>query len=138
MFYTRFYQLEDVRKIMAENLAEEERFKALPRIGHAPHDHTELILRFCRAAGLTDEEVRNMKASGVVGAFALLLQHGRDRTSGGRAGDAEHAGRSDAGTDRRGSAPAFEKHYGFKRTAREIEFFTVHDSADVEPSPPTK
>ena len=30
--------------------------------------------------------------------------------------------------------PAFEKHYGFKRTAREIEFFTEHDAADVEHS----
>jgi pyrroloquinoline quinone (PQQ) biosynthesis protein C len=30
--------------------------------------------------------------------------------------------------------PAFEKHYGFKRNAREIEFFTEHDAADVEHS----
>jgi pyrroloquinoline quinone (PQQ) biosynthesis protein C len=30
--------------------------------------------------------------------------------------------------------PAFEKHYGFKRTAPEIEFFTEHDAADVEHS----
>ena len=30
--------------------------------------------------------------------------------------------------------PAFEKHYGFKRRAREIEFFTEHDAADVEHS----
>jgi pyrroloquinoline quinone (PQQ) biosynthesis protein C len=30
--------------------------------------------------------------------------------------------------------PAFEKYYGFKRTAREIEFFTEHDAADVEHS----
>jgi pyrroloquinoline quinone (PQQ) biosynthesis protein C len=28
--------------------------------------------------------------------------------------------------------PAFEKHYGFKRTASEIEFFAEHDAADVE------
>jgi pyrroloquinoline quinone (PQQ) biosynthesis protein C len=30
--------------------------------------------------------------------------------------------------------PAFEKHYGFQRSAREIEFFTEHDAADVEHS----
>jgi pyrroloquinoline quinone (PQQ) biosynthesis protein C len=30
--------------------------------------------------------------------------------------------------------PAFEKHYGFKRSAREIEFSTEHDLADVEHS----
>jgi pyrroloquinoline quinone (PQQ) biosynthesis protein C len=30
--------------------------------------------------------------------------------------------------------PAFERHYGFKRDAPEIEFFTEHDLADVEHS----
>jgi len=61
LFYTRFYHLEDVRKMMAENLAEEEGFKAIPEPGHDPHDHNELILRFCRAAGLSEQEVRNTR-----------------------------------------------------------------------------
>jgi len=30
--------------------------------------------------------------------------------------------------------PAFEKHFGFKPHAPEIEFFTEHDAADVEHS----
>lgn len=30
--------------------------------------------------------------------------------------------------------PAFERHYGFKRTASEIEFFAEHNAADVEHS----
>jgi len=30
--------------------------------------------------------------------------------------------------------PAFEKHYGFRLNAPEIEFFTEHDAADVEHS----
>jgi pyrroloquinoline quinone (PQQ) biosynthesis protein C len=60
LFYTRFYQFEDVR-MMAENLAEEEGFKAIPQPGHEPHDHAELIFRFRRAAGLSDEAVRSMK-----------------------------------------------------------------------------
>jgi pyrroloquinoline quinone (PQQ) biosynthesis protein C len=30
--------------------------------------------------------------------------------------------------------PAFEKHYGFKRAAREMEFFAKHHAADVEHS----
>jgi hypothetical protein len=29
--------------------------------GHAPHDHNALMFRFCRAAGLSDAEVQNMK-----------------------------------------------------------------------------
>ena len=61
MFYARAYKFEDIRKMMAENLAEEEGFKAIPRQGHEPHGHNELMFRFCRAAGLSDAEVRDMK-----------------------------------------------------------------------------
>jgi len=135
LFYSRFYHLEDVRKMMAENLAEEEGLKAIPQGGHEPHDHTELILRFCRAAGLSDEEVRNMKmppawwarslyyyntvATEPVG-VVLAMQTTQEGQMPGLIGEV--------------LLPAFEKHYGFKRTAREIEFFTEHDSADVEHS----
>src|SRR6202045_4415842 len=61
MLYARGYHFEDVRKMIAENIAEEEGLKAIPEPGHEPHDHNELILRFCRAAGLTDDEVRITK-----------------------------------------------------------------------------
>jgi hypothetical protein len=33
--------------------------------GHTPHDHNELILRFCKAAGLSSEEVRSVKMTPV-------------------------------------------------------------------------
>ena len=75
LFYTRFYQLEDVRKMMAENLAEEEGFKAIPQLGHEPHDHAELIFRFCRAAGLSDEAVRSMKMPPAWWARSLYYYH---------------------------------------------------------------
>ena len=75
VFYTRFYELEDVRKMMAENLAEEEGLKAIPQPGHEPHDHNELILRFCRAAGLSDAEVRNMKMPPAWWARSLYYYH---------------------------------------------------------------
>jgi len=135
LFYTRFYHLEDARKMMAENLAEEEGFKAIPQAGHEPHDHTELILRFCRATGLSDEEVRNMKmppawwarslyyyntvATEPVG-VVLAMQTTQEGQMPGLIGEV--------------LLPALEQHYGFKRTPREIEFFTEHDSADVEHS----
>src|SRR6202048_3711697 len=61
MLYARGYHFEDVRKMIAENIAEEEGLKAIPEAGHKQHDHNELILRFCRAAGLSDDEVRNTK-----------------------------------------------------------------------------
>src|SRR5437899_1880791 len=61
ILFTRTFSHEDVRKMIVENLAEEEGLKAIPREGHVPHDHGELIFRFCRAAGLSEPEVRTMK-----------------------------------------------------------------------------
>ncbi len=135
LFYARAYHLEDVRKMMAENLAEEEGIRAIPQPGHEPHDHNELILRFCRAAGLSDDEVRNMKmppawwgrslyhynavATEPIG-VVLAMQTTQEGQMPGLIGEV--------------LLPAFEKHYGFKRTAPEIEFFTEHDAADVEHS----
>ena len=58
LVYERHYAHEDVRKMLVENLAEEEGLRAIPREGHEPHDHSELIFRFCRAAGLSEAEVR--------------------------------------------------------------------------------
>ena len=135
MFYARAYKFSDIRKAMAENLAEEEGLKAIPQEGHAPHDHNELMFRFCRAAGLTDVEVRNTKMTpawwarslyyyntavvepiGVV----LAMQTTQEGQMPGLIGEV--------------LLPAFERHYGFKRTAPEIEFFAEHDAADVEHS----
>ena len=121
--------------MMAENLAEEEGLKAIPREGHEPHDHSELMFRFCQATGLSDAEIRNMKMTpawwarslyyyntavvepiGVV----LAMQTTQETQMPGLIGEV--------------LLPAFEKHYGFKRTAREIEFFAEHHAADVEHS----
>ena len=75
MLYARGYHFEDVRKMIAENIAEEEGLKAIPEPGHEPHDHNELILRFCRAAGLSDEEVRNTKMPPAWWARSLYMYH---------------------------------------------------------------
>jgi pyrroloquinoline-quinone synthase len=135
LFYARFYHLNDVRKMMAENLAEEEGFKAIPEPGHEPHDHNELILRFCRAAGLSDEEVHNMKMPPAWWARSLYYYHAVATEPVGvvLAMQTTQEGQM-PGLIGEILLPAFEKHYGFKRTAREIEFFTEHDSADVEHS----
>jgi pyrroloquinoline-quinone synthase len=135
ILYSRAYHLEDVRKMIAENVSEEEGLKAIPQEGHEPHDHNELIFRFCKAAGLSAEEVKAMKpppAWAARGLFynyvnsnepigvALAMQTTQEGQMPGLIGEV--------------LLPAFEKHYGFKRNAREIEFFTEHDAADVEHS----
>lgn len=135
LFYTRFYNLEDVRKMMAENLAEEEGLRAIARPGHDPHDHNELILRFCRAAGLSEEAVHHTKmlpawwarslyyyntvASEPVG-VVLAMQTTQEGQMPGLIGEV--------------LLPAFERHYGFHRGQPEIKFFTEHVAADVEHS----
>jgi pyrroloquinoline quinone (PQQ) biosynthesis protein C len=135
LFYTRFYQLDDVRKMMAENLAEEEGFKALAQPGHEAHDHIDLIFRFCRAAGLSDEEVRNTKMPPAWWARSLYYYHTVATEPVGvvLAMQSTQEGQM-PGLISEVLLPAFEKHYGLKRTAPEIEFFTEHDSADVEHS----
>ena len=61
LFARTYAGYEDVRKMIVENIAEEEGLKAIPREGHQPHDHNELIFRFCKAAGLSETEVRSTK-----------------------------------------------------------------------------
>lgn len=121
--------------MMAENTAEEEGFKAIPKPGHQPHDHNELILRFCRAAGLSDEEVRDMKMPPAWWARSLYYYHTVATEPVGvvLAMQTTQEGQM-PGLIGEILLPAFAKHYGFKRNAREIEFFTEHASADVEHS----
>ena len=135
LFYALAYKFRDIRKAIAENLAEEEGLKAIPQEGHAPRDHNELMFRFCRAAGLSDTEVRNMKMTpawwarslyyyntprGQAHRVVLAMQTTQEGQTPGLIGEV--------------LLPAFEKHYGFKRTAPEIEFFAEHHVADVEHS----
>jgi len=135
LLYARGYHFEEVRKMIAENIAEEEGLKAIPEPGHEPHDHNELILRFCRAAGLSEEEVRHMKMPPAWWARSLYMYHTTANEPVGviLAMQATQEGQM-PGLIGEVLLPAFEKHYGFKRTAREIEFFTEHDAADVEHS----
>ena len=135
MLFARFYPLEDVRKMIAENIAEEEGFKAIPQEGHQPHDHNELILRFCRAAGLSEEEVRNTRMPPAWWARSLYMYHVTATEPVGviLAMQTTQEGQM-PGLIGEVLLPAFEKHYGFRRDAREIEFFTEHDAADVEHS----
>ena len=135
LFYTRFYQLDGVRKMIAENLAEEEGFKALAQPGHQPHDHIDLIFRFCCAAGLSEGEIRNMKMPPAWWARSLYYYHTVATEPVGvvLAMQSTQEGQM-PGLIAEVLLPAFEKHYGFKRTAPEIEFFTEHDSADIEHS----
>ena len=119
MLYARGYHFEDVRKMIAENIAEEEGLKAIPEPGHEPHDHNELILRFCRAAGLSDDEVRNTKMTPAWWARSLYMYHTTANEPIGvmLAMQTTQEGQM-PGLISEVLMPAFEKHYGFRRTRR--------------------
>jgi pyrroloquinoline quinone (PQQ) biosynthesis protein C len=135
ILYARTYHLEEVRKMIAENVAEEEGLKAIPQEGHEPHDHNELIFRFCRAAGWSEEEVRSIKMTPAWWARSLYYNHTTATEPVGvvLAMQTTQEGQM-PGLISEVLLPAFEKHHGFKKNAREIEFFTEHDAADVEHS----
>jgi pyrroloquinoline quinone (PQQ) biosynthesis protein C len=135
ILYARAYHLEDVRKMIAENLAEEEGLKAIPEPGHKAHDHNELIFCFCRAAGLGEAEVRNIHMPPAWWARSLYYYHTVESEPVGvvLAMQTTQEGQM-PGLIGEVLLPAFEKHYGFRLGAPEIEFFTEHDAADVEHS----
>ncbi len=133
--YARAFAFDDVRKMIAENISEEEGFKAIPREGHLPHDHGELIFRFCRAAGLSEAEVRGMKMTPAWWARSLhYYQTGVQEPLGVvLAMQTTQEGQQPA-LNKEVVLPAFAKHYGYPAGSPEIEFFTEHAEADVEHS----
>jgi pyrroloquinoline-quinone synthase len=135
IFYARAFACEDVRKTMAENIAEEEGLKAIPREGHVPHDHGELIFRFCRAAGLSEAEVRGIEMTPAWWARALHYYQTAVQEPIGvvLAMQTTQEGQQPA-LNKEVVLPAFARHYGFPPGSPEIEFFTEHAEADVEHS----
>ncbi len=126
---------QDVKHAVIENLAEEEGLVAIPRPGHEPHDHTRMIFDFCNAAGLGDEEVKNLTIGPAWHARRLHYAHTlRDEALGVTlAMQATQEGQQPA-LNKEVTIPSFVEHYGFDRDAKEIAFFVEHAEADEEHS----
>jgi len=127
----------DVRKMLVENMAEEEGL--LHHVDHgadAPaHDHMEMIYSFCEAAGMTRQEVMQIEMTPAWWGRALYyLNVARSEPIGVTlAMQFTQEGQMPA-LNSEVIIPAFEKHYGYKRGDRAIEFFTEHELADQEHS----
>jgi pyrroloquinoline quinone (PQQ) biosynthesis protein C len=135
ILYARTFAHEDLRKTIVENLAEEEGLRAIPREGHVPHDHGELIMRFCKAAGLSETEVRTIRMTPAwwgrsLHYYQTVLQEPIGVVL---AMQATQEGQQPA-LNKEVVLPAFARHYGYPAGSREIEFFTEHAEADVEHS----
>jgi pyrroloquinoline quinone (PQQ) biosynthesis protein C len=121
----------DVRKVIVENLAEEEGLAAIDREGHEAHDHMMDIFAFTRAAGLKDKEVQSMEPTPAWWARTLLYVRTMQEEPVGvvLAMQSTQEGQMVA-LNRDVTLPALEKHYGFKRGAPQIAFFEEHEAAD--------
>lgn len=135
ILFTRSFALGDVRKTIVENLAEEEGLKAIPREGHVPHDHGELIFRFCRAAGLSEAEVRSIKMTPAWWGRSLHYYQTALQEPVGvvLAMQTTQEGQQPA-LNTEVVLPALARHHGYPAGSPAIEFFTEHAAADVEHS----
>ena len=123
----------DVQAIMIENLAEEEGLLAGPD-GEA-HNHMQMIFDFCEAAGITREEVLGAEQTPAWWGRALHYRYVCETEPVGVA-LAMMSTQEGQQPELNGeiTIPAFIKHYGYGRDAKEIRFFVEHELADVEHS----
>ena len=125
----------EAKRAVIENLAEEEGLIAGAGEGREAHDHMELIFRFCRAAGLGEDEVRNTEQLPAWRARSYFyINVVRDEDFGVVvAMQSTQEGQQPAINAER-LLPAFEKFHGFAPDAPELMFFREHVIADLDHS----
>ena len=124
----------EARPFILDNFAEEHGLAAGPGEDREAQDHMELILRFCRAAGLSDEAVfatEQLASWRARSYFYLNVIHDEP------IGVVMALGATQEGQQpgvNRLILPAFERHHGFAPDAPELEFFREHLVADADHS----
>jgi pyrroloquinoline quinone (PQQ) biosynthesis protein C len=125
----------DVRYSLLENLSEETGLQAIRREGHVPHDHMDDIMAFTRAAGLKDGKVRNLERTPAWWARTLFYCDTlRDEPIGVALAMQSTQEGQQVALNVEVTLPAFARHYGYAKGAREIAFFEEHAAADAEHS----
>lgn len=124
----------DIRKMLVENMAEEERLMG-GNTDHGAHDHMEMIYDFCEAAGMTRDEVLDVEMTpGWYGRALYYLNVARTEPVGVvLAMQFTQEGQMPA-LNGEVVIPALEKHYGHKKTDRAVVFFAEHELADEDHS----
>ena len=124
----------DVRKMLVENIAEEEGLIG-GNTDHGAHDHMRMIYDFCEKAGMSQDEVLNVDMTPAWYGRALYYLHSAREEPVGvvLAMMFTQEGQMPA-LNGEIVLPAFEKHYGIKRTDRAAIFFAEHELADEDHS----
>ncbi len=122
---------DDIAHFIIENLAEEAGLLGID--GGEPHDHRDLILRFTRHCGWTDDAVRDAELLPTWYARAAYYWWITDaeppivRIAVQATQESQLVGENGAR-----AVPALIEHYGFTADSPEIGFFTEHATADVK------
>ena len=125
----------DVRKMIVENIAEEEGLLAGPGEDREPHDHMDMIFRFCEASGMTKDEALSVPMTAAWWGRALFYLHTTREEPLGVALAMQFTQEGQMpGLTGEVVIPAIERHYGYSRTSHEIEFFVEHEVADEDHS----
>ena len=126
---------EEGRGFILENLAEEAGLIAGPGEDREAHDHMELIFRFCRVAGLSDEEVLATEQLPAWRARSYFyINTVREEPFGVIvAMQSTQEGQQPAINGER-MLPGLEAHHNYKMDDPDIEFFAEHYVADADHS----
>ncbi len=126
---------DDVRRLLIENMAEEEGMMAGPGEGREPHNHDDLIFAFCNYVGMSNEDVLNIRPTPAWAAQGLNYLYCMEYEPVGvaLAMASTQEGQQPELNDEV-TIPAFIKHYGFTKTSPEIGFFVEHAVADADHS----
>jgi pyrroloquinoline quinone (PQQ) biosynthesis protein C len=124
----------DVRRMLAENMAEEEGLIG-GHSDHGAHDHMGMIHEFCELSGMTRDEVSDVEMTpGWWGRALYYLNVAREEPVGVvLAMQFTQEGQMPA-LNAEIVLPALDRHYDHKRTDRAVMFFAEHEIADEEHS----
>jgi len=123
------------RRAIIENIAEEEGILAGPGEDRQAHDHNELILRFTRLAGLTDEEVKATEQLVSWRARTYFYYHvAREEAFPVIVAMMSTQEGQQPGINAERTLPALTKRHGFSRSDPGIRFFSEHEIADADHS----
>jgi pyrroloquinoline quinone (PQQ) biosynthesis protein C len=121
---------DDVAYFILENLAEEAGLLGID--GREAHDHRDLIFRFTRHCGLSDDEVRGGELLPTWYARAAYYWWITDSEPAIVRLAVQATQESQLVRENNRVVPALIEHYGFADGAHEIEFFAEHAEADVK------